>query len=62
MHIPVRPGLHRLNVALSKPQPSTLLGYFASFLGYQPELVQASLLTSGQGNHRKYSSVLNGPP
>ncbi|GLV34472.1 B9d1 [Carabus blaptoides fortunei] len=51
VHVPFQPGLHSLNVPLSKPAPTTYLGYFASFFGYQPELVQASLLASGEGSH-----------
>lgn len=53
-HLPLQPGVHYLDVPLSKPQPSTILGYFASFFGHQPELVRASLLASGTGNHRRY--------
>lgn len=53
VHAPFQPGLHSLNVPLSKPAPTTYLGYFASFFGYQPELVQASLLASGEGSHCK---------
>lgn len=54
-HVPIKPGLHKLDVSLSKPQPSSLLGYIGTFLGYQPELVQPKMLATTEGNSRKFS-------
>lgn len=56
--MPLQPGVHNLKARLSKPIPSTYIGYLASFFGYQPELVQPSLLASGEGNHCKFRSIL----
>lgn len=53
-HLPVVPGVHKIDVPLSKPLPSSLLGSFALFFGYQPELVQPKMLATVQGNHRKW--------
>ncbi|RZC42036.1 hypothetical protein BDFB_015052 [Asbolus verrucosus] len=41
--MPLNPGLHKLDVSLSKPQASSLLGYIGSFFGYQPELLQPKI-------------------
>lgn len=53
--MPLQPGVHNLKARLSKPIPSTYIGYLASIFGYQPELVQPSLLASGEGNHCKFT-------
>ncbi|CAH0564428.1 unnamed protein product [Brassicogethes aeneus] len=50
-HIPLRPGSHSLEVNLSKPQASSLLGYIGSFFGYQPELLQPKMLATTAGNN-----------
>ncbi|KAF2899123.1 hypothetical protein ILUMI_07050 [Ignelater luminosus] len=50
-HIPLQPGLHKLNISLSKPQPSSFLGYLGTFFGYQPELLQPKMLASTAGNN-----------
>lgn len=52
-HMPLKPGAHTLDVHLSKPLASTMLGYFASFFGYQPELLQPKMLATTAGNNRK---------
>ncbi|XP_018326265.1 uncharacterized protein LOC108737704 isoform X2 [Agrilus planipennis] len=49
-YIPLQPKLHTVDVALIKPQSSTLLGYLSSFFGYQPELVQPKMLANCLGN------------
>ncbi|XP_044759183.1 B9 domain-containing protein 1-like isoform X2 [Coccinella septempunctata] len=50
-HIPLTPGVHSLNIALSKPLTSTFFGSIASFFGYQPELIQPEMLATTAGNH-----------
>lgn len=59
IHIPLQPGLHKLDIPLSKPLPSSLLGYFGTFFGYQPELLQPKMLATTAGNNRKCSSSRN---
>lgn len=54
VHLPVKPGFHKLNVSLSKPQPSSLLGYMGLLFGYQPELIQMKILATTEGNNRRY--------
>lgn len=56
-HVPIKPGLHKLDVSLSKPQPSSLLGYIGTFFGYQPELVQTKMLATTEGNSRKFRKL-----
>ncbi|GJQ81803.1 hypothetical protein Trydic_g344 [Trypoxylus dichotomus] len=50
-HMPIRPGCHDLRISLSRPQPSTFLGYIGTFFGYQPELLQPKMLATTAGNH-----------
>ncbi|KAL3274499.1 hypothetical protein HHI36_015881 [Cryptolaemus montrouzieri] len=50
-HIPLTPGVHSVDISLSKPMTSTLLGYIASFFGYQPELLQPKMLATTAGNN-----------
>nr|CAH7749488.1 unnamed protein product [Callosobruchus chinensis] len=50
VHMPIKVGSHELDVALSKPQSSSMLGYIASFFGYQPELLQPKMLATTAGN------------
>ncbi|KAI4457094.1 b9 domain-containing [Holotrichia oblita] len=50
-HVPIRPGCHDLHISLSRPQPSTLLGYVGTFFGYQPELLQPKMLATTAGNY-----------
>ncbi|XP_044253049.1 B9 domain-containing protein 1-like [Tribolium madens] len=50
-HMPLRPGAHRVDVALSKPQASSLLGHMGALFGYQPELLQPKMLATTAGNH-----------
>ncbi|VEN62709.1 unnamed protein product [Callosobruchus maculatus] len=50
VHMPINVGSHELDVALSKPQSSSMLGYIASFFGYQPELLQPKMLATTAGN------------
>ncbi|KAJ8956725.1 hypothetical protein NQ318_014080 [Aromia moschata] len=50
-HMPLKPGSHQLDVYLSKPQASSLLGYIGSFFGYQPELLQPKMLATTAGNN-----------
>lgn len=54
IHVPLQAGLHKLDVPLSKPLPSSMLGYIGSFFGYQPELLQPKMLATTAGNHRKF--------
>lgn len=54
LHVPLQAGLHKLDVSLSKPLASSMLGYVGSFFGYQPELLQPKMLATTSGNHRKY--------
>lgn len=54
VHMPLRPGVHKLDVPLSKPQAASLLGSFFSFFGYQPELLQPKMLATTAGNHCKF--------
>lgn len=58
LHMPLQPGVHKINVALSRPIPSSLLGYFASFFGYQPELLQPKMLATTSGNNCKLVILL----
>ncbi|KAH0808470.1 hypothetical protein GEV33_014323 [Tenebrio molitor] len=51
VHMPLRPGVHKLDVSLAKPVGSSLLGYVGSFFGYQPELLQPKMLATTAGNH-----------
>ncbi|KAJ3646657.1 hypothetical protein Zmor_024233 [Zophobas morio] len=51
IHMPLRPGVHKLDASLAKPQPSSMLGYVGSFFGYQPELLQPKMLATTAGNH-----------
>lgn len=53
VHMPLRPGVHKLDVSLAKPVGSSLLGYVGSFFGYQSELLQPKMLATTAGNHRK---------
>ncbi|XP_072381021.1 B9 domain-containing protein 1 [Diabrotica undecimpunctata] len=50
-HMPIKPGIYKLEVFLSKPQASSMLGYLASFFGYQPELLQPKMLATTAGNN-----------
>lgn len=50
-HVPLKPGNHTVEVSLSKPQASSILGYVASFFGYQPELLQPKMLATTAGNN-----------
>ncbi|XP_066153528.1 B9 domain-containing protein 1 isoform X1 [Euwallacea fornicatus] len=50
-HVPIKPGLHQLEVNLARPKASSLLGYIGSFFGYQPELLQPKILASTDGNN-----------
>ncbi|KAG5872815.1 hypothetical protein JTB14_025269 [Gonioctena quinquepunctata] len=50
-HMPLRPGSHTLDIHLAKPQASSMLGYIASFFGYQPELLQPKMLATTAGNN-----------
>lgn len=59
-HLPLTPGVHKMDVSLSKPQPSTLLGSIASLFGYQPELVQPKMLASAEGNHCMFFNAIFG--
>lgn len=53
LHSPLQAGLHKVDVKLSKPLPATMLGYFGTFFGYQPELLQPKMLATTVGNHCK---------
>ncbi|XP_056636805.1 B9 domain-containing protein 1 [Diorhabda sublineata] len=48
-HVPLKAGVHKLDVLFAKPQASSLLGYVASFFGYQPELLQPKMLATTAG-------------
>ncbi|XP_019868072.1 B9 domain-containing protein 1 [Aethina tumida] len=50
-HIPLKPGHYNMEICLSKPQASSLLGYIGSFFGYQPELLQPKMLATTAGNN-----------
>lgn len=52
-HFPFKPGLHELDISLSRPQASSMLGQIASFFGYQPELLQPKMLANTDGNYSK---------
>lgn len=51
IHIPFQPSSHKLIVKLSKPEPTSFLGYLGTFFGYQPELLQPKLLATTAGNN-----------
>lgn len=53
VHVPLQAGTHELIVSLSKPMPSSMLGYIGSFFGYQPELLQPKTLANTSGSHCK---------
>lgn len=57
--MPLKAGFHKLQVSLAKPVPSSLLGYVASFFGYQPELLQPKMLASTAGNHCMKKNLKN---
>ncbi|KAF5306858.1 hypothetical protein FQA39_LY00088 [Lamprigera yunnana] len=50
-HIPLQAGLHKIKMALLTPIPSSLLGKIGALFGYQPELLQPSMLATAAGNH-----------
>ncbi|XP_017778777.1 PREDICTED: B9 domain-containing protein 1-like [Nicrophorus vespilloides] len=50
-HLPLQPGMHSLEVPLSRPQPSSFLGYLGSLFGYRPELLQPKMLATTAGNN-----------
>ncbi|CAG9812437.1 unnamed protein product [Phaedon cochleariae] len=50
-YLPLKPGAAKLHVHLAKPQASSMLGYLASFFGYQPELLQPKMLATTAGNN-----------
>lgn len=54
-HLPLKPGLHKLNISMIRPQASSILGQIASIFGYQPELLQPKMLASTDGNNCEYS-------
>lgn len=58
VHIPFQPGFHKLDVRLSKPVPSSFLGYIGTFFGYQPELLQPNMLATTAGNSRESITYL----
>ncbi|XP_022917157.1 B9 domain-containing protein 1 [Onthophagus taurus] len=49
IHIPIQTGVHLIDVSLARPQPSSLLGYFGTFFGYQPELLEPKMLAEDEG-------------
>lgn len=51
IHIPFQPSSHKLTVKLSKPEPTSFLGYLGTFFGYQPELLQPKMLATTSGNN-----------
>ncbi|KAK4873854.1 hypothetical protein RN001_013214, partial [Aquatica leii] len=57
-HVPIQAGVHKFNVSLLTPIPSSLLGKFGTIFGYQPELLQPSMLATTAGNNQE----LTGPP
>ncbi|KAF5289090.1 hypothetical protein FQR65_LT11912 [Abscondita terminalis] len=52
-HIPLQAGSHKFSVSLLTPVPSSLLGRFGTIFGYQPELLQPSMLATTAGNNCK---------
>lgn len=53
VHIPIQTGARKVDINLSKPQSSTMLGYLGTFFGYYPELLQPKMLATTVGNHCK---------
>ncbi|KAK5641548.1 hypothetical protein RI129_010095 [Pyrocoelia pectoralis] len=50
-YMPFQAGLHKMKVSISTPLPSSLLGQIATAFGYQPELLQPTMLATTAGNN-----------
>ncbi|KAJ8922934.1 hypothetical protein NQ315_001479 [Exocentrus adspersus] len=50
-HMPLKPGVHALDVHLSRPISSSMLGSVFAFFGYHPELVDVKTLATTTGNN-----------
>nr|CAH7730592.1 unnamed protein product [Callosobruchus chinensis] len=55
VHMPIKVGSHELDVALSKPQSSTMLGYIASFLATSQSCYNLRLIRMEHAGYARIS-------